>query len=484
MDLLKEFLSRPQLFFKLLKIVDKEGKLVPLKLNAEQKELLNMFENRKTSKMLVLKPRQIGSSTFWTALLFWMWYTSADQSIYYSMAHTHPASQQMMRIFKCFWDNLPKQLKRKLKVDNATTMQLDDTGATYKVRTAGAKGGQRSFTCNVLHLSEFAFYERADEFMAATLPSLNNGILILESTANYFGDELHKRILNPDGYEYCFFPWSDHAEYAIPVTDFEPTLEELQLICDYGLTYEQLAWRRKQVQELGPHKFKRDFPLSISEAYTDGEGQWLTTDDLQHIAIATPIAVDRVNIFEQPVPRERYIIGVDPALGEGRDNSSLYVVNQRSKVVAASFASNKMKLSEFAELLEWVSVKYNNAKCVVEKNGLGAGIYSARPHLPYYTDDKSQHWTTTAVNKPILLETLRKELSKGCYAQLDEAVLAELRSLKVSNGKIIFPRSRTGHADRVMALAFAVYVTFLNPASFPAQAFFPPKSKPISFKPR
>jgi hypothetical protein len=482
---LKEFLARPKLFFKLLKIVDKEGKLIPLKLNAEQKDLLAMFEQRQTSKLLVLKPRQIGSSTFWTALLFWMWYTSHDEKVFYSMAHTHEASQQMMLMFKRYWDNLPRALKRPLRIDNATTMKLEDTGATYKVRTAGAKGGQRSFTCNVLHLSEFAFYERADEFMAATLPSLNNGILILESTANYFGDELHKRIINPSGYEYCFFPWSDHAEYSQEVDeDFQPTPEELQLQLEYNLSLEQIAWRRKQVQELGVHKFKRDFPLTISEAYTDGEGQWLSTTDLQHIRTVQPVAIDRINIYEQPAARERYIIGVDPALGEGRDNSSMYVLNQRTKTVAASFATNSMKLSDFAELLEWTSCKYNNAKCVVEKNGLGAGIYSARPNLPYYTDDKGAHWTTTSINKPVLLETLRKEISKGCYSNLDEAVLAELRSLKVYNGRIIFPRSRTGHADRVMAMALAAYVTYLNPASFSAPTSFLPKQKPINFRPR
>ena len=53
--------SDPFQFIQRLKIVDKSGRVVPLELNAEQIEIINALEEGRDT--LVLKPRQIGSST-------------------------------------------------------------------------------------------------------------------------------------------------------------------------------------------------------------------------------------------------------------------------------------------------------------------------------------------------------------------------------------------------------------------------------------
>ena len=65
-DDIVEVLQNPEAFFRLLKIVDKTGKVIQLELNEEQQKLLELWKSRGTSKLLILKPRQIGSSTFFT----------------------------------------------------------------------------------------------------------------------------------------------------------------------------------------------------------------------------------------------------------------------------------------------------------------------------------------------------------------------------------------------------------------------------------
>ena len=61
--------SNPFEFIQRLKIVDKSGRVVPLVLNAEQIEIINALEEGRDT--LVLKPRQIGSSTVVCAYMFW-----------------------------------------------------------------------------------------------------------------------------------------------------------------------------------------------------------------------------------------------------------------------------------------------------------------------------------------------------------------------------------------------------------------------------
>ena len=65
--------SNPFEFIQRLRIVNKSGRVVPLTLNAEQVEIINALEEGRDT--LVLKPRQIGSSTVVCAYMFWKAYT-------------------------------------------------------------------------------------------------------------------------------------------------------------------------------------------------------------------------------------------------------------------------------------------------------------------------------------------------------------------------------------------------------------------------
>ena len=62
-----EFISR-------LQIVNKHGQVVQLRLNAEQIDIINGLQQGDDT--LILKPRQIGSSTVVCAYMFWKAYTA------------------------------------------------------------------------------------------------------------------------------------------------------------------------------------------------------------------------------------------------------------------------------------------------------------------------------------------------------------------------------------------------------------------------
>lgn len=452
-----EVLQNPEAFFRLLKIVDKTGKVVQLELNEEQQKLLELWKSRGTSKLLILKPRQIGSSTFFTALLFYLWYVSPNPIKIASMAHTAESAKNFMAMFKGYWDNLPELFKdfRQLSVSNTTTLQLADTGATLQVKTAGAQGGTRSFSFNILHMSEMAFYSDVEELMATALPALNDGDLFIESTPNFWLDGLHTRILQAKegkgSWNFHFFKWSDHKEYSregsIVLTDEEAILKNL-----HNLTDGQLLWRREKIEELGYSKFKRDFPLVLEDAYSQTSDTWLSDHELTHLAVDN-------NIIVEPEAGERYAIGVDVSLGVGRDYSVIFVVNARTNKVVYMWESNTTSPSTLAERINAIGLKYNRAKVLVESNNHGLATLTELEHYGYPNiwTEEGVPWTTTSKTKPLVLDHLRSLLSKKVITHLDLSTISQLRSLQVKGNNIILPTTKSGHCDRVMALAFAYW---------------------------
>ena len=74
-NVLSSIFNDPMKFIPLLKIKDKKGKVCNLNPNDEQLEILRSLEDS-TKDTIILKPRQIGSTTITSAWLFWKWYTS------------------------------------------------------------------------------------------------------------------------------------------------------------------------------------------------------------------------------------------------------------------------------------------------------------------------------------------------------------------------------------------------------------------------
>ena len=151
---LLKIISDPIEFISRLKIVDKNGKLIRLKPNAEQIEIIKALVEEDDT--LILKGRQIGSSTIVSAYLFWKLWTATEPITIAILSHKLASSKHLLEIHKTFYHNLPKFLKRPLDVENTTTMRFADSGATVIAVSAEGKGGLRSFTCSYLQISEYA----------------------------------------------------------------------------------------------------------------------------------------------------------------------------------------------------------------------------------------------------------------------------------------------------------------------------------------
>lgn len=456
-------IADPVQFISRLKIIGKDGKLIRLIPNDEQIKIIKSLD--KGDDTLILKGRQIGSSTIVSAYLFWKAYTSTEPLSIAILSHKLASSKHLLKIHKTFYDHLPTFLKRKLSVDNTTELTFEDSGASIIAVSAEGKGGLRSFTCSYLHISEYAFAPNPDELKATALSALNDGQLIIETTANHFDDAMHKEILRHERGEaqwnYLFFKWFDHRNYAEDLPDDEEVLfteTELEIQEKFHLTDEQLYWRKLKLSKIGNlQKFNREYPATIEDAYSIAGNVYLTRTDFEEIEVIN-VEPTETTVFDDPDPNDRYAIGVDVSAGVGRDWSVIYVLSKTTHQPVLIYRSNEVSPVYLAERIVDFATEYNNALVLVESNNFGNVVLNEMNHFGYHHIWKQdgKDWITTLKSKTQMFENLKEMIQQGYLQYIDNIAYSELRAITVNDrGHIELSSSNGAHSDNAVALALA-----------------------------
>jgi hypothetical protein len=281
----------------------------------------------------------------------------------------------LLDIDRRFYQYLPKNLKRNIGTDTKSQMQFASNGTNLLAMTVKADSQDRGWTLNTAHLSEFAFYDNAEVYLASLIASINEGRIIIESTPNFHGDALHE-IIKESGYDkrwdVVFMPWSSFPSYRS--NDLvEPTEDELELMESFDLDIEQISWRRHKIAEMKSETlFRKEYPLTITDAWTLDEKSYFSSKDLQHIE-ALPYS-GGYEVFTPPVYGQNYAIGVDPAGGLGGDNSVATVINKLDNVIAAKICYNKKSINQFTLDVIDLAKHYNNAMIMCELNNHGHAV--------------------------------------------------------------------------------------------------------------
>ena len=302
-----------------LKIRDKNANLVNFKLNKAQKYLLDLIEEQqkknKPIRIIVLKARQLGISTFTEGLIF---VNTATKQLRNSLiiAHEDSASQNLYAMYKTFYENLPPELTPMTKYSNAQELVFENPttdieekrrnpGLQSKVRVASARNVNtgRSMTIHNMHCSEVAFWNDAKTLMTGlmqTVPDSPNTMVIIESTANGVGGWFYEqwRLAEKGESEFIpvFFPWimdenytkefdSEEEKQAFiqevnsTYTDKDGNVihtEEYEIMriakerYNIDMTYEQLNWRRYAIRNKCSNDinmFRQEYPLTPDEAF-------------------------------------------------------------------------------------------------------------------------------------------------------------------------------------------------------------------------
>lgn len=497
-----------------LYIKTKDSKLKKLKFNEPQEIIYNAIkeqaEEGKPIRLIILKARQQGSSTLTGAIIFKRTATKFNVNSAV-VAHDNESTSKLFAMYKLFYERLPKELQPSLKANNAQILEFDrqdGSGLKSQIRcmTAGTSGVGRGSTIHNLHLSEFAFWsgDKLETYagLVQAVPNTPNTMVVIESTANGYEQfqELWQRAVNGENdFKPVFIPWFALSEYRISTEPLEHTSDEKLLIKNFGLTDEQLAWRRWCIDNNcggDLNKFKQEYPSTPQEAFISTGECYFNTQDIvdreTSLRGIDPVktgyfAYNKTNdkygnvfiggirfiedkngyieIFISPVDKRSYSLGADTA-GEGSDNSVAQVIDIDTLQQVAKIKKEKITEDDYAEQLYCLGSYYNNSLIGVETNFNGyvvtllqkmgyKNLYQRETvDKIYNTITKHYGFKTTAATRPYILSELRIIFKENTSVINSLNTLSEMRTFIVNkNGR---PEAMVGkHDDEVMALAIA-----------------------------
>jgi len=216
----------------------------------------------------------------------------------------------------------------------------------------------------------------------------------------------------------------------------------------------------RMIGKLGETKFRREYPLTVDDAYAQTDGAWIDLGQLEDLTIMK--TDEEGEALCKVDPSDAYAIGVDCGAGTGGDASTIAVVSAKSGQLVETRRSRTTSPQEWAVAVAQCSAKWNGAKVLVESNGTYGGIIITE--LKYmgtklWKDSDGKDWITNASTKPLMLNTLKERILDGQIQHLDDVTYKELRSFQVDDRGLPYcPRNggMAHHGDSVIALALAI----------------------------
>jgi len=372
-----------------LKIKTKAGRLVPFELNPLQVRLHNEIEEQRRQtgrvRVIILKGRQIGISTYTQARFLWRMFTGGSLRAFI-LTHHSEATKNIFRMTKRYLENID-QFTVNLGTSNINELTLPNLGSSYRVGTAGSSATGRSDTIQLLHGSEVAFWPNSEEHMAGLLqaiPNQDGTEIILESTANGL-DKTFYRIYTEEGsdsnddvcaFKPIFLPWFLQEEYSIHnFGNLSLDAEEIALKARYDLTDHQMFWRRLKIRELGSvAKFEQEYPNAPSDAFKASFDETLI-DPAVVIEAQKHSAIEPFLDHNAPMA-----IGVDPS-GPGKDKTAIAIRQGRAIFYAEAFSytDESLNISKVIELIK----KYNPDRVFIDNGGVGSPQITSLTQMGY-----------------------------------------------------------------------------------------------------
>ena len=447
-------------FAKLHKVQDKDTKrLIPLDPLPMQKRIFAAVEAG-YNRIAVVKARQVAATTGCKMVVHHGAYTSPYAAMFAIISMREDSATALLDDNKRWLSDLPALLARPIENQGRTRIRYGDTGSEIKSFTSRSTTGLRSFAPSMAVISEAAYAPDLAETIAQADAAVGTGVLIIESTASIPGDHFSKIILGApeNGWHVLTLWWFEHPAHATPddliPDDFAPTEDEVKLAGMYGLSRNQLHWRRLKALQIGDHKFRREYPSSLDDCFLGREGGFYGEELLGDIQVLDFSTAQKE--IEKPLPGDMYVVGVDVGGGVGGDYSTLSVVSISTLQPVYTERSNTLTPSEWAHRVVQVAERYNSAMVLAESNNHGHALILEMDSCGYrnqWRNPKGRPWVTSLQSKIDAFNTLREHLQ--VIKVLDRTTWMELRSLTIPPGKAAPEAPKGGYDDMAMALALA-----------------------------
>ena len=360
-----------------MKILDKSGSKVPFLLNQAQRYVHERLEQqiKETGRVraLILKGRQQGISTYVGARYYHKTSMNFGQRAFI-VAHEQKATDNLFSMVKRYHENNPIPIST--GATNAKELIFDALDGGYKLATAGTKDVGRSNTAQLLHGSEFGFWDNAAMHLAGignTIGDIPGTEIILESTANGLGNQFHTMWQDAEAgkgdYIAIFVPWYWQPEYRAPVRkDMVLSAEDHEYMRAYELDMEQMQWRANKISSYGTGfewLFDQEYPATAALAFK--------TSTLN--PLISPNAVSSAATSDYRERSGPLIIACDPAGdGEGDGDRTAIAFRQGRTAFRLEYHEKKSPMQVAGILAEYWNT-FQPDGMLIDKGGLGAGIF-------------------------------------------------------------------------------------------------------------
>jgi len=194
-----------------LAIVNKDGNLVPFRLNKIQESYLT--EKTSNKRDIILKARQQGFSSLILAI-FTADFLLKENTFNVVVADNTDNAQGLLKRVKDYLRAvLGDDFEKVLKYNSKYELYLEKFNSTYQIGTAENTSFGRSKTITNLHLSEAAFYPHMEEITAGALQAVvPEGRVVVETTANGFNEFKgfwDRAVIGESNFNPLFFKASD-----------------------------------------------------------------------------------------------------------------------------------------------------------------------------------------------------------------------------------------------------------------------------------
>ena len=454
---------------RLLRIRNKAGLLVPLKLNESQRQISRRWKKRN----IILKARQLGITTYVAARYFIAAITHPG-SVVVQVAHDQRSAEDIFRMVHRFQENLPAYLREGALVTsrcNVGQLVFPLLDSQYRVESAADSNAGRGLTITHLHCSEIGRWGHAGlealvSLRAAVRPG---GEIALESTPNGAGGIFYDAWQRAEetGYERHFLQWWLESGYRREVGIADLTDEERELIERCGLDEGQIAYRREiraNYRGLAAQEFAEDPEscfLSSGDCVFD-------VDKIQEKLRGCDSNNDggafesrdggRLLGWWPPAQGHEYVIGVDPAGGGSTGDFACAQVIDRKDGRQCAELHGHFTPAELAARVAALGREYCDALIAVERNNHGHAVLAHLTAAKYpnlFSQGNQLGWLTSIASRPGMIERLAILVASDTDSLYSPRLLRECRSfVRHADGS---SRAAAGaHDDCVMAMAVAL----------------------------
>jgi hypothetical protein len=443
---------------------------------------------------MILKPRQLGFTTLVCGLFFHDTLLRPNTTSVI-VAHDTDSSERIFRIVQLFWERLGEGERRRAgtpRFSNRREFLWPDVNSHFYVGTAGALTFGRGQTINNLHCSEFAFWPKPQEALAALTEAVPaDGRIVIESTANGMGNYFHDLWTEAKGGGNAFathvYLWIEDPGNRIAgpaLTDL--THDEQRLKQTWSLDDDQIRWRRDKQRQLR-ERFAQEYPEDDvtcflasgrccfdAEALVAAQGRIAAEPSPESLSAikdaqgqALGVAPARLLVWQRPQKGRLYVIGADVGEGLAAGDPSCACVLDRETGEEVAELHGRVPPERFGHLLDALGRLHNLATVAVERNNHGHSTLNTLRHVCRYPRlyyhvrydqaGKGQPilgWPTNQATKPILVDDLAAAIAGGHLLihspdLVDECftfVTTDTGAQQAQEGK---------HDDRVMAAGIA-----------------------------